>query len=100
MIGGVLKFRDLHVKDVMTTEIFMLSVGCILDVHTVGQIFSSGYSRIPIYDKDRDDIIGVILTKDMLFIDPDDSLPMRSFFEIFSRPVHPFWTDDKLYEVQ
>lgn len=32
-------------------------------------IFKSGYSRIPVYDRDRNDIIGLILAKDLIFVD-------------------------------
>jgi CBS domain containing-hemolysin-like protein len=32
-------------------------------------VFKAGYSRIPVYDRDRNDIVCVILTKDMLFVD-------------------------------
>lgn len=37
------------------------------------EIFKSGYSRIPVFDKDRNDVAGLILAKDLLFIDPDVS---------------------------
>ena len=39
----------------------------------ISDIYKSGFSRIPVYGIDRNDIIGLILTKDLIFIDPDVS---------------------------
>lgn len=35
------------------------------------EIFKSGYSRIPVYDRDRHDVVGLILAKDLIFVDPE-----------------------------
>ena len=40
----------------------------------LSKIFKYGYSRIPVFDKSRSDIVGLILAKDLIFIDPDVSL--------------------------
>jgi hypothetical protein len=45
---------------------------------TLSEIFKSGYSRIPVYGVDRHDIIGLILTKDLIFLDPDVRTDTRS----------------------
>lgn len=42
-----------------------------LGMQTLSEVFKSGYSRIPIYGKDRSDIVGVMLAKDLIFIDPE-----------------------------
>jgi metal transporter CNNM len=36
----------------------------------MSEIFKAGYSRIPVWEKDPNDIIGLILTKDLIFVDP------------------------------
>lgn len=36
----------------------------------MADIFKAGYSRIPVWDKDPNEIIGLILTKDLIFVDP------------------------------
>lgn len=73
IITGALKFRTMHVTDVMTKadDVFMLSIDSKLDLNTLGEIFKSGYSRIPVYEKSRSDIVGLILTKDLIFMDPE-----------------------------
>jgi metal transporter CNNM len=35
------------------------------------EIFKSGYSRIPVYEKSKNDIVGLILAKDLIFVDPE-----------------------------
>jgi metal transporter CNNM len=34
--------------------------------------------------------------KDLIFIDPEDAVPIRSFVQIFGRGVHVVWPDDML----
>lgn len=79
----------------------MLCVLCFVAwvLQTLNKIFRSGYSRVPIYDRDRNDVVGLILAKDLLFIDPEDELPMRSFMTVFCRPIQTVWPDDKLNDV-
>lgn len=50
-------------------------------------IFRSGFSRIPVFGKDRNDVIGLLFTKDLIFIDPDDETPVKNFVQIFGRKV-------------
>jgi len=37
--------------------------------------------------------------KDLIFIDPEDEVPVRSFVQIFGRSVHVVWPDDPLGDV-
>jgi magnesium and cobalt exporter, CNNM family len=67
MIEGVIELGDADVEHIMTprTEMHMLQVNTpwekILD-----DVIASGHTRIPIYDKNRDDIIGILYIKDLL----------------------------------
>lgn len=65
----------------------------------MSEIFKSGYSRIPVYGESRNDIVGLMLTKDMIFIDPEDEVPIVNFMNLFHRPFQMVWNDDKLGEV-
>ena len=47
----------------------------------------------------QDNIIGLLFVKDLIFIDPADEVPIKSFVEIFGRAVHLVWPDDKLGDV-
>jgi metal transporter CNNM len=98
---GALTYKNMKVKDVMTTmdRTFMLNVDDKLSFETIAKIFKTGYSRIPIYEITRDNIIGLLFVKDLIFIDPEDEVPIRSFVQIFGRGVHVVWPDDTLGDV-
>lgn len=99
---GALKYQDLTVSEIMTPweKVFTLSIDENLSYDTVVAIFKAGYSRIPIYEgKHRSNVIGLLFVKDLIFIDPDDEIPLRNFVRIFGRGVHVVWPDDKLGDV-
>eukprot|EP01031_Cornospumella_fuschlensis_P028941 gene28941-34930_t len=100
IIGGALKYRDMKVSDVMTpsSECFMISIRSKLSYKTMYEIFKSGYSRIPVYDRDLNDIVGLVLAKDLIFVDPEDEIPVENFIGVFGRKPMVVWHDQKLGE--
>jgi metal transporter CNNM len=98
---GALTYKNMTVKEVMTPmdRTFMLGIDDKLSFETIGKIFKTGYSRIPIYEISRNNVIGVLFAKDLIFIDPEDEVPIRSFIHIFGRSVHVVWPDDTLGDV-
>ena len=75
-------------KDVMTPleNTFMISVEDKLNFDTMSRIFKTGYSRIPVFEGgDVQNVIGLLFTKDLIFIDPEDETPVRNFCQIFGR---------------
>ncbi|MBQ7618240.1 MAG: HlyC/CorC family transporter, partial [Desulfovibrio sp.] len=71
---GILRFNDLLVHDTMTprTDMDCLPVDSSL-AEVARLIVSSGHSRIPVFEKTRDNIIGIVHAKDILpcFVDQD-----------------------------
>jgi magnesium and cobalt transporter len=67
MLEGVLEVGDLQVRDIMVPRAQMAFVRRnepapqILSV-----VVESGHSRFPVMDEDRDDIVGILLAKDLL----------------------------------
>lgn len=98
---GALTYKNICVKDAMTEieHTYMLNVDGNLSFDTIGKIFKTGYSRIPIYEISKDNIIGLLFVKDLIFLDPEDCVPIRSFIQIFGRNVHLVWPDDTLGDV-
>lgn len=74
MLLGILRFNDLLVHDTMTprTDMDCLPVDSSL-AEVARLIVSSGHSRIPVFEKTRDNIIGIVHAKDILpcFVDQD-----------------------------
>jgi len=101
VMAGALKYQDVMVKDVMTPleNTFMIDVEDKLNFDTMSKIFKTGYSRIPIFELSVQNVIGLLFTKDLIFIDPDDETPVKNFVQIFGRGLHLVWPDDKLGEV-
>ena len=101
MLHGALKFREMTVLDIMTpaSDAFMISVGDRLNYALMKKIFRAGFSRIPVYDKDRHDIVGLILSKDLMLVDPNDDSPVRNFMTLFGRHPIIVWSDQKLGEM-
>ena len=67
MIYNIFEFDDTYIEDIMThrTEIVAVELNASLD-EIIATAVESGYSRIPIYNEDLDDVVGVIYVKDLL----------------------------------
>ena len=74
IIKGALSYSDKIVQDIMTprTEVFLLRSDWILDKKRINEIKKTGHSRIPIYKKDEDDIVGILYVKDLVGEDCQD----------------------------
>ena len=67
MINNIFEFDDTTVGDVMTHRTDVAAVentATVMDV--IRLAIDEGYSRIPVYREDIDDIIGIVYAKDML----------------------------------
>ncbi|HHX69451.1 MAG: hemolysin family protein [Miniphocaeibacter sp.] len=67
MIDSVIGFDDKLAEDIMTarTEVFMINVDSEIDDYA-SKMMELKYSRIPIYEDDIDNIIGILYIKDFL----------------------------------
>lgn len=67
MIEGVLGVADLRVRDIMVPRAQMASVRRNQpSAQLLATVVESGHSRFPVMDDDRDDIVGILLAKDLL----------------------------------
>ena len=75
MISNVFEYDDLSVSDVMThrVNITAIDIGSSLD-DIIYLALDEGFSRIPVYEKSIDKIIGVIIVKDLLCLIGDEHL--------------------------
>lgn len=67
MIEGVIDLGDAYVSQIMTprTDMHMVQVDLPWD-ELLSEVIESGHTRIPMYDKTRDDIVGLLYSKDLL----------------------------------
>lgn len=80
-------------------EVYMVSEESTLSFTLLREIFISGFSRIPVYSGTRGNITGMLFVKDLIFIDPEDAVPVKSFQKIFLRNIERVWDDDNLGDV-
>lgn len=84
MIQNIFELDDKIVSEVMShrTEITMISVDS--NIESAIQLSrEEGYSRIPVFDSDCDDIIGIVHIKDLL--GRNGNLPLRPFLR---KPIY------------
>ncbi|WP_445146226.1 HlyC/CorC family transporter [Dyella sp. Tek66A03] len=67
MVEGAIKVTELSVDDAMVprTQIVMLSAEAPLR-EILDTVVESGHSRFPVHGEDKDDILGILLAKDLL----------------------------------
>ena len=86
MINNVFDFGDTKAKDIMTPRTDMAAVSVNAEFSEVVEIFSrERYSRVPVYNEDLDDIVGVLHFKDIAFLSGDG-------FKVESYMHEPFFT--------
>ncbi len=98
IVTGALVYKDKTVKDVMTKveDVYMLPLNAILDFDTVSEIREQGYSRIPVYSGDRKNIVRILFAKDLMFVDPDDKMPLTMVCEFYNNDVNFVFHDTPL----
>jgi len=67
MIEGVLQVSEMQVRDIMVprAQMDMIDINETPDKF-IPTIIATAHSRFPVVDKDRDDVIGILLAKDLL----------------------------------
>ncbi|THH14931.1 hypothetical protein EW146_g5473 [Bondarzewia mesenterica] len=91
IIGATLDLQEKTAKQAMTKidNVFMLSIDAKLDYDTLRQVCATGHSRVPVYEEvempDNEGqlvkvkkILGVLLVKQCVLLDPKDAVPVRS----------------------
>ncbi|KAK5901065.1 hypothetical protein CgunFtcFv8_025971 [Champsocephalus gunnari] len=98
MIQGALELRNKTVEDVMTPigDCFMIQADAVLDFNTMSEIMESGYTRIPVYDDEKSNIMDILYVKDLAFVDPDDCTTLKTITKFYNHPVHFVFHDTKL----
>jgi CBS domain containing-hemolysin-like protein len=89
MIEGVMELGDAVVSHIMTprTDIHMLPLNTPWE-EVVESIIESGHTRVPIYDKSRDDIVGILYSKDLLpELAKAPGEPARPLVELLRKPL-------------
>ncbi len=74
IIIGALSFSQKSVSDIMTprTVVYALDANKIIDKELLLQIKDKGFSRIPVFEGKKDNLIGILYSKELIGYNPDD----------------------------
>lgn len=80
IIAGALELTEKTAAVAMTpiSDTFAIDINGKLDRDLMGLILERGHSRVPVYYEEPTNIIGLILVKNLLTIDPEDEVPVKS----------------------
>ncbi|CAL5222079.1 g4385 [Coccomyxa viridis] len=98
LLIGALEYKEKRAKDVMTAleHTFLLEERSRLNFSTMLAIYKSGFTRIPVYARVRQNICAILLVKDLILIDPDDETELSSVLAFRGRNVTYVREDVKL----
>jgi gliding motility-associated protein GldE len=86
ILEGIIKFGNIQVVDIMTSRVDMIDVDIKINYSALMSIIiKSGYSRIPIYSGTRDNIKGILYSKDLL---PHLDKPDNFRWQTLVRPAY------------
>ncbi len=97
LINNIFEFTDKDVKQIMLPrgKILAIETGMSFD-EVVKMFINEGYTRLPVYDKEIDNIVGVIYSKDLLAVLTGQQ---KGKPEDFMRKVYFVQEDDLLKDV-
>lgn len=98
IIAGALELTKKTVVDVMTKieDVFMIDINSKLDFDTIAEIQRRGYTRIPVFEGEKTNIVHLLNVKDLTLLDPDDKTPLRTVLKYYQHPLIYVFDDLKL----
>ena len=101
IISGALEFKKKTAKDVMTKfdDVYCIDIQSVLDFKTVRDIYDSGFSRIPVYEGNKQTIVGLLYVRDLAFVDPDDETPVTNVLKFYNHELRFIFDDCRLDEI-
>lgn len=98
IIQGALELRTKTAEDVLTplSDCYMVSSDATLDFCTMSDMMQSGFTRIPVYENERSNVVDILFVKDLAFVDPDDCTPLKTITQFYKHPMHCVFNDTKL----
>jgi gliding motility-associated protein GldE len=100
MLKGIIRFRDRKVDDIFVSRTHIVAIDRLMSFREVIDfIVDAGFSRIPVFEENHDNIMGILYVKDLLphLNKPEDfqwqSLIRQAYFVPATKPI-----DDLLEE--
>lgn len=88
MLEGVLDVHENRVADVMVPRMNMVTLDYNMDLNTiVPHVVKSGHSRFPVLGENKDEVLGIVLAKDLLNYSLANSPKKFNIYDILRRVV-------------
>ena len=101
IIYNVFEFSDALAKDIMIPRVNMVTVNVNDDYHEVLSVFRKHmYTRLPVYEEDKDNIIGLINIKDFILTDDPEKFQIRNILREAHFTYEYKKISDLLYEIR
>ena len=103
MIHNIFRFNELEANEIMVDRTHMFSIDARESVRAVApEIVRQGYSRIPVYDGNPDQMVGILYAKDVLqaILEGGDDVPVKALARSAMFIPETMLTDDLLREFQ
>ena len=101
ILSGALDFSSKTVEQVMTpiADVFMIDIEQELNSQSIKKLLEMGYSRIPVYENTKDNIVNLFYMKDLALINPDNCFKVREIIHIIGRKFQKVPIDTKLSDM-
>lgn len=87
MIEGIFKFNDTRAKDIMTSRKDTFSININEDrKENIDKLLNSNFSRIPLYEENIDNIVGIVHVRDILIQANERGFENINLKEIMHKP--------------
>ncbi|MGH0123104.1 UNVERIFIED_CONTAM: hypothetical protein FKN15_049643 [Acipenser sinensis] len=83
IILGALELRTKMVEHVLTRTERLLYARS----NTVSEVMQSGYTRIPVYENERSNIVDILFVKDLTFVDPDETTTLKTITQFYNQTI-------------
>ncbi|MBR3468728.1 MAG: HlyC/CorC family transporter [Lachnospiraceae bacterium] len=101
IIYNVFEFSDALAKDIMIPKVNMVTVNVNDNYHEVLSVFRKHmYTRLPVYEEDKDNIIGLINIKDFILTDDPEHFQIRNILREAHFTYEYKKISDLLYEIR
>ena len=101
MVTGALVLKVKKVEDVMTRlhDCYMLPLDRVLDFETVSEIKAQGYSRIPVYKKEKNDVVYILFARDLMCLDTDNEMTVEELCKFYRNEPNFVYNDTNLTDM-
>ncbi|PFH32331.1 CBS domain-containing protein [Besnoitia besnoiti] len=102
ILKGGLEFAFTRAEEVMTPleEVYGIDVDSRLNYDVLADVLSSGFSRIPVFDRGNSQcIVGLLFVKDLILVDYHAEVEVRTLLQFFGRGLYAVDDDTPLLEL-